>query len=366
MSSTDFIAPRGLSHSDGNYAAQDQVIDDLLRYIEIVQSLPETIAEYQERFGFSLLIVSELDQVLEGLFEAYTRVKGDSCECRDAVYPGILQAAVLISDYARTAPDTTRGIFELVRDLDNTTDEAMAQLLIEQIDDSISEQIEEITVLGAGSNGCSDSLHKLERRMKESQQLVKQRSDDLHEVIATLVEIIEDGEKQLKALPEMVAQTTAPYEQDQLAADAAPSYSLLDFSRASIMSAITSVRGAAAAKTADLADDVWAIVTNDGGGWDPILAELAAMDADLKATLNLVNTATDDVEQIIGGWTAISSDLDNLRDMFKNDIKSADQYTAGLIEKNIISDLKHLADEVAEYEGAAHARPRRPSADLDR
>ena len=54
-----------------------------------------------------------------------------------------------------------------------------------------------------------------------------------------------------------------------------------------VMSAITSVRGGDATKIANLADDVWAIIANDGGekkDRHSILADLLAIDVCLTPT----------------------------------------------------------------------------------
>ena len=57
-----------------------------------------------------------------------------------------------------------------------------------------------------------------------------------------------------------------------------------------------------------------------------------------------------------GNWTAISSDLGNLRDMVKNDIEGANQYVASLNEKKIISDWKDLAD-AGEFSASSRSVP---------
>ena len=60
--------------------------------------------------------------------------------------------------------------------------------------------------------------------------------------------------------------------------------------------------------------------------------------------LDDISPAIGAVEQMLGSWTAISSDLSNLLEMVQNDIKGANQYIAILNEKKIISDWKDLAD----------------------
>ena len=58
----------------------------------------------------------------------------------------------------------------------------------------------------------------------------------------------------------------------------------------------------------------------------------------MNSVLGGTSAAINVVEQMTGSWTAISSDLGNLRDMVKNDIEGANQYVASLNEKKIISD----------------------------
>ncbi|KAL1690632.1 hypothetical protein GGG16DRAFT_113955 [Schizophyllum commune] len=365
MPDADSMTPRGLLNTDGNYAAQHQAMYDLLKYIQVGQSLPETLEAYEYRFRLNFLaLVYLLWQQLSPLWEAYGKVKSDSTECKDTVYPSILNVADLTLNYARDAAgmngvSTYSHIFQCVRDLANTTDQEEADRLSKEINDFISVQTNKIAGLNSQSSTCTENLRSLEGRMINSQGVVKQRSNDLHEAVAQMVEDVENTEKQLKALREMVAQTTAPYEQDQLVACAAPSYKWLELSGTIVMSAITSVRGAGATKIANLADDVWAIIANDGGekkDRHSILADLLAIDADLNAVLSPVKTAISVVEQMMGSWTAISDDLVNLGKMVKDDIKSANEYITDLNEKKIISNWKDLAEAVEKYQGAAEAR----------
>ncbi|KAI5892276.1 uncharacterized protein SCHCODRAFT_02578359 [Schizophyllum commune H4-8] len=365
MADNGSMTARGLLNSDGNYAAQHQAMYDLLKYIQVGQSLPETLEAYEYRLRLNFLaLIYVLWQQLSPLWEAYGKVKSDSTECKDRVYPSILNVADLTLTYARNAAGMDgespySHIFQCVRDLANATDQEEADRLSKEIDNFISVQTGKIDDLNSQSSVCTENLRSLEGRMVASQDVVKQRSDDLHEAIAQMVEDAENTEKQLKTLREKVAQTTAPYEQDQLVACAAPSYKWLELSGTIVMSAITSVRGSDATKIANLADDVWAIIANDGGekkDRHSILADLLAIDADLTAVLTPVNTAIGVVEQMMGSWTAISDDLANLGKMVKDDIKSANEYIANLNEKKIISNWKDLAEAVEKYQGAAEAR----------
>ncbi|KAL1725481.1 hypothetical protein EV714DRAFT_239997 [Schizophyllum commune] len=327
MASTDFMTPRGLLKSDGNYAAQHQAIYDLVKYMEFGESLPETMAEYQERLGLSFAVMIFLQQVLEPVLEAYSRVKADSYVCGDTVYPSILQTAGLTSHYARNAADMTSLIFDLIRDLDNTTDETVARDLTEEVNNLIADQIESIAVLNVHSQVCFELLHELEGRMKASQQLVKQRSDAVHKLIAEDLAEFQAMEKLMHLIRLMVRQHSAQYERDELLTCTAQSYAWLGLSGIIVSSAVASIRGGDATEIADLLDN--ACQAYFVGSVDKermsIGADLGAIDTDLDSVLGQIGPAITVVEQMMGSWTAISSDLSNLLDMVKNDIKGANQ-----------------------------------------
>ncbi|KAL1673567.1 hypothetical protein EV122DRAFT_282841 [Schizophyllum commune] len=360
MASTDFMTPRNLLNSDGNYAAQDQAIYDLLKYMEFGESLPETMADYQERLGLSLFIAISFEHVLEPLLEAYIRVKLDTLECHGAVYPSILQTAELTSDHARNAAEMTPVIFELIRDLDNATDEVVARDLNEEIENLICNQMESIIGLSAHSQACFELLHEQERRMKVSQQLVKQRSDAVHKLVAEDMANFPAMEELMHFIRLVVKQHSAQYERDELLTCTAQSYAWLGLSGTIVSSAVASIRGGNATEIADLLDN--ACEAYFVGSLDKermsIGADLGAIDADVDSVLGQIGPAIAVVEQMMGSWTAISSDLRNLFNMVKNDIKGANQYIASLNEKKIVSDWKDLADAVAKFQGAAQPEAR--------
>ena len=69
------MTPRGLLNTDGNYAAQHQAMYDLLKYIQVGQSLPETLEAYEYRLRLNFLaLVYLLWQQLSPLWEAYGKV----------------------------------------------------------------------------------------------------------------------------------------------------------------------------------------------------------------------------------------------------------------------------------------------------
>ena len=74
MASADFMTPRRLFNSDGNYAAQDQAMYSLRQYMEIGEWLPDTMEAYQERLGLYLGTVIVFEEVLQPLLEAYSRL----------------------------------------------------------------------------------------------------------------------------------------------------------------------------------------------------------------------------------------------------------------------------------------------------
>ncbi|KAL1662818.1 hypothetical protein GGF50DRAFT_58195 [Schizophyllum commune] len=365
MVNADSMTPRGLMNSDGNYAAQHQAMYDLLKYIQVGQALPTNISEYEYRLLLNFLaVIAFLYPELAALWEAYGKVKSDNTECKDVVYPSILEVADLTLSYARDAAglngvSTYSHVFQSVRDLAKATSQEEIDRLTKEIDDFIGVQTDKIAQLDARSALCTENLRSLDGRMRESQEGVKKSSGAVHEAVAQMVPNTEDVEKKLKDLRATVTQTTAPYEHEQLVACTTPSYKWLDLSGTIVASAIASVRGTQAAKLADLTDDIWAIIRVDGGerkDRNSILADLMAVDTDLDAVLDPTNTAIDVVEGMMGGWTAIKDDLSNLSDMVKTDIKGANEYVTNLNEKKIISNWKDLAEAVEKYQGAAEAR----------
>ncbi|KAL1673566.1 hypothetical protein EV122DRAFT_282840 [Schizophyllum commune] len=365
MANADPMTPRSLLNSDGNYAAQHEAMYDLLKYIQVGQALPTNVSEYENRLLLNVLaVIYFLYEELAALWEAYGKVKSDSTECKDVVYPSILEVADLTLSYARDAAglngvSTYSHIFQSVRDLAKATSQEEIGRLTKEIADFIGVQTDNIAQLDARSALCTENLRSLDGRMRVSQEVVKKCSAAVHEAVAQMVSNTEDVEKKLKDLRATVVQTTAPYEHDQLVACTTPSYKWLDLSGTIVASAIASVRGTQAAKLADLTDDIWAIITVDGGerkDRNSILADLMAVDTDLDAVLDPTSTAIDVVEGMMGGWTAIKDDLGNLSDMVKTDIKGANEYVTNLNEKKIISDWKDLAEAVEKYQGAAEAR----------
>ena len=75
MADGDSMTPKGLLNSDGNYAAQHQAMYDLLKYIQVGQSLPESLEAYEYRLRLNFLaLVYFLWQQLAPLWEAYGKV----------------------------------------------------------------------------------------------------------------------------------------------------------------------------------------------------------------------------------------------------------------------------------------------------
>ncbi|KAL1690633.1 hypothetical protein GGG16DRAFT_113956 [Schizophyllum commune] len=357
MASADFMTPRRLFNSDGNYAAQDQAMYSLRQYMEIGEWLPDTMEAYQERLGLYLGTVIVFEEVLQPLLEAYSRVKSDSNECRDQVYPSIIRAADFTSGYARYAVDMTPIIFQLIRDLADTTDEARARDLNEEINSLINQQLKNVDVLIVHSHYCCEFLRELEERSRVTQELVKQRSDAMHKMISRDPAKLQNMEKIMHFIRLIIGQNSAQYALDELLECTTQSYAWLGLSGLIVSSAVASIRGSEATEIADLLDDTCQsyFVDPENREYMFIGADLDAIASDLDRVLDDISPAIGAVEQMLGSWTAISSDLSNLLEMVQNDIKGANQYIAILNEKKIISDWKDLADAVARYQGAAQS-----------
>ncbi|KAL1713596.1 hypothetical protein EV715DRAFT_295950 [Schizophyllum commune] len=315
MASADFMTPRRLFNSGGNYAAQDQAMYSLRQYMEIGEWLPDTMEAYQERLGLYIGTVIVFEEVLQPLLEAYSGVKSDSNECRDQVYPSIIQAADLTSGYARYAVDVTLIIFQLIRDLADTTDEARARDLNEEINSLINQQLET----------SIDAVHKMISRDPAK---------------------LQNMEKIMHFIRLIIGQNSAQYALDELLECTTQSYAWLGLSGLIVSSAVASIRGGEATEIADLLDDTCQsyFVDPEDREYMFIGADLDAIASDLDRVLDDISPAIGAVEQMLGSWTAISSDLSNLLEMVQNDIKGANQYIAILNEKKIISDWKDLAD----------------------
>ncbi|KAL1754617.1 hypothetical protein FB107DRAFT_291528 [Schizophyllum commune] len=322
---------------------------DLLKYILMGQQLPDTVEAYQDRLALDPLAFMWVFNDIPPLVEAYAQVKADSSGCRDDVYPAILDVAARTLDYAQGAAGIMgfsiySTIFQCARDVADATNPGDILALTRELDELIGEQLNQIDSLRIHSDMCTAALDQLDARMRRSQIAVQQRSEAMHNLAM------------LSSLRTTIAEMTQEYEREQLIACKAPSYRWLDLSGVLTSSAVAELRGNDAVSLAQLMDSVAAtlasdaIINNDGNS---IVADLKAVDSDLNSVLGGTSAAINVVEQMTGNWTAISSDLSNLRDMVKNDIEGANQYIANLNEKKIISDWKNLADAVARFRVAA-------------
>ncbi|KAL1662819.1 hypothetical protein GGF50DRAFT_58209 [Schizophyllum commune] len=339
---------------------------DLLKYILVGQQLPDTVEAYQYRLELDPLTFMWVFNDIEPLVEAYAQVKADSSECRDFTYPTILDVAAQTLEYARDAAGITAAsiyssIFQLVRDLANETDSETVLILTEDLENLIGKQMDKVDILHIRSDACSNALKELDEHMRRSQITVKQRSEAMHNLVAQALPNPGELEGMLSTLRSTVSEVTRKYEHEQLIACEAPTYEWLDLSGVLAASAVAVLRGRDATSTADLMDSVAAaiavdnVINKDGNS---IFADLKAVDTEMDSVLTETSSAISVVEQMMGSWTAISSDLSNLLDMIKNDIEGANQYVASLDEKKIINDWKDLADAVAKFQGAAQPEGR--------
>ncbi|KAI5892275.1 uncharacterized protein SCHCODRAFT_01189599 [Schizophyllum commune H4-8] len=334
---------------------------DLLKYILVGQRLPDTVEAYQYRLELDPLAFMWVFDDIDPLVEAYALIIADSSECRDHTYPTILDVAAQTLEYARDAAgiDGTSiysRIFQLVRDLAHATRPDEVLILTQELDHLIGKQIDKVETLQMRSDICTEALKGLDEHMRRSQITVQQRSEAMHNLVAQALPNPGELEGMLSTLRSTVSEVTKKYEHEQLVACEAPTYEWLNLSGVLAASAIAVLRGRDATSTADLMDSVAAaiaadnVINKDGNS---ILADLKAVDTDLVSVLSESGSAINVIEQMMGSWTAISSDLSNLLDMIKDDIEGANQYIASLNEKKIISDWKDLADAVAKFQGAA-------------
>ncbi|KAI5830361.1 hypothetical protein K523DRAFT_372202 [Schizophyllum commune Tattone D] len=306
---------------------------DLLKYILVGQQLPDTVEAYQYRLELDPLTFMWVFNDIEPLVEA--------SECREFTYPMILDVAAQTLEYARDAAGITAAsiyssIFQLVRDLANATDPDTVLILTEELENFISKQMDK-DILQIRSDACSNALKELPNH-------------SMHILVAQALPNPGELEGMLSTLRSTVSEVTKKYEHEQLIACETPTYEWLNLSGVLAASDIAVLRGRDATRTADLMDSVAVAIAAD----NVINKDGNSILADLKATSAAISV----VEQMMGSWTAISSDLSNLLDMIKNDIEGANQYIASLDEKKIINDWKDLADAVAKFQGAAQPEGR--------
>ncbi|KAL1720264.1 hypothetical protein EV715DRAFT_197329 [Schizophyllum commune] len=355
------LLPKDLLNADGNLILQHQDVLDLLKYVWTGVLLPVTEAQYKSRLQISDNTANKLTGVIEPLVEAYATAQDHCRNFKDVTYPSIVDTASDIYHYAQNAGGTVDSsyyayIVQCIKDLDNAQTQSEQQSLRETIKALIDMEVDKISAIQKKAQDAVDTLRQFEQDTKVDQSTLKDRSTAVHDKVTSEVGSLSDLGDKLKEYREELTADIKEYEHDKLVACTTPSYAWLGLIGLISASVVAGIYGDKAAKMARRIDEVKELISDyEGKVRDEtrLVADLGAINRDLSNVLNLIEPTCQVIENMIGAWTSIASDLTNLQTMVDTDLRGAIAAIAGHVELNIVSAWNTLGKRADAFRQAA-------------
>ncbi|KAI5887936.1 uncharacterized protein SCHCODRAFT_02639284 [Schizophyllum commune H4-8] len=360
--SSDAFEPKGLLNSDDNYMLQQADVVQLLKYVWGGVLLPSTESEYRSRLQISNDVFTKLSDVIKPLVQAYAVTKEHCKVFKDTTYPGIINIASDVYNYAQNAGGSSQDsyyayIFQCIRKLDHVTSEEEKARLIKTINELVDMQVKNIDKICTKSQAVVADLRTFHDNTRKDQSILQERSTAVHNKLKAEVGSLDDLETKLQNYRIELNNDMAEYEYDKTVACTTPAYAWLGLIGMISAAAVAGVYGDKAVKMAARIDEVRKLISDYEQKFEDetrVVGDLRAIDKHVDNILSLVEPAIQTVEKMVGIWQAIANDLKNLKDMVDTDIRQATALVADIVEAKVLEKWNALKEKVDKYRQAAY------------
>lgn len=358
------MSPKELVNDDGNYILQNQDVYDLLKYVYCGVLLPVTEDAYKARLNISVDVMDKLSGVISPLVKAYASTQ-DHCQAfKDTTYPTIVSLASDVYHYAQNAGGDAKdsyygNIFSSIRALADATTQKEQEKLTATINGLVDVQVSAITKLQKRSKQTVADLRTFEGQTRGDQSIMKERSNAVDAKLTEQVGSLDDLENKLQQYRDELKSDQVAYEHDKIVACTTPTYAWLGLIGLITASTIAGIYGKKAVKMANRIDEVNKLIKGYEGKIKDetvVLADLKAIDADLGKVLALIDPTIAVIEKMMGVWSAIADDLNNLREMVNTDVRTANAAISTIVDNKLTKKWDALAKSVDKYRKAAFVK----------
>ncbi|KAI5890579.1 uncharacterized protein SCHCODRAFT_02547507 [Schizophyllum commune H4-8] len=344
-------------NSADNYILQHQDVYDLQKYVWSGVLLPTTEEEYQARLNISDRTASKLSEVIKPLVDVYGTAQKHCQSFYEDTFRNKLPK--LTDDALAYAQDAAGGsygpIFQDIIDIGSAATPEEIQRLQDDLTARLSDRYIAAADLQVAASSCADDLRNFEQQTREYQSRLAQCSVLVHDKTAQELDDVDNLQRKVKECREEIKADTAEYEHDKLVACTTPSYAWLGFIGLIVASTVAGVYGKKAADMAARIDELKDELARYEGNLkdeSSIIADLTAIDGDLKSLLDIIGPAITVVEKMEGVWQSFAQDFFKMLEEVKTDVGSANPIIAHMYEKKLESKWSDVAGAIKKYQQA--------------
>ncbi|KAL1716013.1 hypothetical protein EV715DRAFT_206217 [Schizophyllum commune] len=335
------MTPKGLVNDDGNYVLQHEDIANLLKYVWSGVLLPVTVSAYQDRLELSMDTINQLSDVIKPLLAAYGTAQQNCKKFKDETYPGIVDLSNDVFAYAQNAGGT----------VDNSN------YGMEAIDAVINQQAEDIERLQMRAAGAVADLKYFESLTRTDQVKLGSRNSALKSKLVAELGSLEDLDLELDRYRREISADVDECQRNRVAAQTTAAYAWV-FPIGTILAAINVSNYTS---TADVLEqrinevqDLIAKGEQKKKDETRLIADLTAIETDLKGVQDKIQPSIKVLETMQGVWSAIAGDLNTIKELLEKDFKLANEAVAKLQAKKLVNDWNELKVAVDKYRQVAY------------
>ncbi|KAI5889325.1 uncharacterized protein SCHCODRAFT_02634178 [Schizophyllum commune H4-8] len=360
------LTPMGLLNDANNYVLQQDSVYNLLKYAWTGVLLPTSVAEYWTRVPVSNDVKDQVSGLLKPLLESYARAKGHCTTFKQTTYPSIVGLASDVYDYAQDAGGKTQdsyyaNIVSSIKTLATATSQEQKDNLVETIGSLVDMETQSIDQNIGNAQTAMQKLQEFGRQMKKD-ELVMRESENA--IISKLKDIIGDADelqKKLERCREKLAAEEAELEHDKIVAATSLTYAWIPGVGTITATVVAALYGKEAKKMAERIDDLKKLIASteeeennrNRAGATRIIADLTAVDADLRNLHALTIPAAGCIEEVIKTWMTIADALVTLKDMASKDPSAAEAAVAKIDQSQLVEKWNALKVAANKYRQAA-------------
>ncbi|KAL1690576.1 hypothetical protein GGG16DRAFT_55333 [Schizophyllum commune] len=335
------MTPKGLVNDDGNYVLQHEDIANLLKYVWSGVLLPVTVAAYQDRLQLSDDTVDKLSDVIQPLLEAYDTAQQNCLEFHDETYPNIVDLSNDAFAYAQTAGGSIDDSY----------------YGMDGIDAIIDQQVDDIKDLQKRAQGAVAELKNFESLTQTDQNTLNTRNSAVKDKLFAELGSLEDLDEELKKYRKEMSEDMAECEHDRVIAQTSAAYVwLFPFGTiaAASVAAIYTGKADSLERRIKEVQDIIAKDEQKKKDETRLIADLTAIDTDLKSVRDQIQPCIKVLETMQGVWSAIAGDLNTIKELLDEDFKLANEAVANLQATKLVNDWNELKVSVDKYRQVAY------------
>ncbi|KAI5834036.1 hypothetical protein K523DRAFT_323033 [Schizophyllum commune Tattone D] len=365
-STTIDLTPMGLLNDANNYVLQQDSVYNLLKYAWTGVLLPTSEAEYWARVPVSDDVKNQVSGLLKPLLESYARAKGHCTTFKQTTYPSIVGLASDVYDYAQNAGGKPQDSFyanivSSIKTLATATSQAQKSSLVETIASLVDMQTQSIAQNVGKAQAVMQKLQEFGRQMKKDELAMRQSENAIISKLKDIVGDADELQKKLDSCREKLAAEQAELEHDKIVAATTLTYAWIPGVGTIAATVVAAVYGKAAKKMAERIDELKKLIAstedevNDPKRADAtrIIADLTAIDTDLRNLHSLTIPAAGCIEEMTTTWMKIADSLETLKDLASKDPSAAEAAVAKIDQSRMLDKWNALKVAADKYRHAA-------------